>query len=66
MNREVVRELVCAKLNIEDATAELRSILKGGAKREQMIADFETLRDLIGSDGASQRFATDIVNILKR
>ena len=66
MNREVVRELVCAKLNIEDATAELRSILKGGAKREQMIADFDTLRDLIGSDGASQRFATDIVNTLKR
>ena len=66
MNREVVRELVCAKLNIEDATAELRSILKGGAKREQMIADFNALRALIGNEGASQRFATDIVKSLKR
>ena len=65
MNREVVRELVCDKLDIADATAELRSILKGGAKREQMIADFDTLRALIGSEGASQRFATDIVNTLK-
>ena len=66
MNREVVRELVCAKLDIAEATAELRSILKGGAKREQMIADFDALRALIGSEGASQRFATEIVNTLKR
>ena len=66
MNREVVRELVCAKLDIAEATAELCSILKNGAKREQMIADFNALRALIGNEGASQRFATDIVNSLKR
>ena len=66
MNREVVRELVCAKLDMAEATAELCSILKNGAKREQMIADFNALRALIGNEGASQRFATDIVNSLKR
>jgi lipid-A-disaccharide synthase len=65
MNREVVRELVCAKLDIEDAAAELGSILKGGSKRQTMLADFETLSALIGSDGASERFASDIVNTLK-
>ena len=66
MNREVVRELVCAKLDMAEATAELCSILKNGAKREQMITDFNALRALIGNEGASQRFATDIVNSLKR
>ena len=66
MNREVVRELVCAKLDIEDAAAELGSILKGGSKRQTMLADFETLSALIGSDGASERFASDIVNTLKQ
>ncbi len=65
MNREVVRELVCAKLDIEDAAAELSSILKGGSKRQTMLADFKTLSALIGSDGASERFASDIVNTLK-
>ena len=65
MNREVVRELVCAKLDIAEATAELRSILKGGDKREKMLADFAELSALIGSNGASQRFATEIVKTLK-
>ena len=65
MNREVVRELVCAKLDIKDAAAELNSILKGGAKREAMLEDFNTLSALIGSEGASDRFAEDIVKTLK-
>lgn len=65
MNREVVRELVCAKLNIEEATEELRSILNGGTKREKMLADFAELSAIIGDSGASERFAKDIVNSLK-
>ena len=65
MNREVVRELVCAKLDIKDAAVELNSILKGGAKREAMLEDFNTLSALIGSEGASDRFAEDIVKTLK-
>ena len=66
MNREVVRELVCAKLDMAEATAELRSILKGGDKREKMLTDFAELSALIGSNGASQRFATEIVKTLKQ
>ena len=66
MNREVVRELVCDKLDIEDASAELRSILNGGAKRQRMLTDFDTLSTLIGSAGASDRFAEDIVKTLKK
>ena len=66
MNREVVRELVCDKLDIENASAELRSILNGGAKRQRMLTDFDTLSTLIGSAGASDRFAEDIVKTLKK
>lgn len=65
LGREAVRELVCAKLDIDDAAAELRSILKGGSKREKMLSDFAELRELIGGAGASQRFATEIVKTLK-
>ena len=66
MNREVVRELVCDKPDIENASAELRSILNGGAKRQRMLTDFDTLSTLIGSAGASDRFAEDIVKTLKK
>lgn len=61
MGREVVRELVCAKLDPQVAAEELRSILPGGAKRAQMEADFRELQQLIGGEGASERFAKAMV-----
>lgn len=66
LGREAVRELVCAKLSIAEATAELRAILKGGEKHDKMMADFSQLKSLIGDSGASDRFAADIVKSLKR
>ena len=66
LNREAVRELVCAKLDIAEAERELRSILPGGSQRERMLRDFDELREMIGAEGASHRFAKDIVNSLKR
>jgi lipid-A-disaccharide synthase len=44
---------------------ELRSILKGGIKREKMLRDFEELRSIIGGAGASERFAQDIVKTIQ-
>ena len=65
LRREAVRELVKAKLDMEEATKELRSILPGGSERERMLADFEELSTMIGKEGASDRFAEDIVNTLR-
>lgn len=65
LNREAVKELVRAKLNIDEAERELRAILPNGCERERMLNDFDTLRTMIGSDGASMRFAKNIVNTLK-
>ena len=65
LDREAVREIVCAKIDLDSAEAELRSILKGGNKREKMLADFAKLSALIGGEGASQRFAAEIVKTLK-
>ena len=66
LGREAVKELVRAKLNIAEAEEELRVILKGGKERERMLNDFDELRRMIGSEGASQRFAEDIVNSLRQ
>ena len=65
LNREAVRELVCAKLDVDAAERELRSILPGGEERERMLRDFDELREMIGAEGASHRFAKDIVNSLR-
>lgn len=65
LGREAVRELVCANLDIDYAAKELRSILVGGAQRERMLRDFDQLREMIGGEGASDRFAQDIVKSLQ-
>lgn len=65
LGREAVKELVCAHLDISKAVSELRAILPEGCERERMLRDFDQLREMIGSEGASQRFAQDIVNTLK-
>ena len=65
MGREVVREMVVYKPSVAEAEQELRSIMKGGAKREKMLADFDELREIIGGAGASDRFAADIVQTIQ-
>ena len=66
LGREAVRELVCSKLDMEALRDEVAAILEGGAEREKMLRDFEELSQMIGGEGASDRFAKDMVNSLKR
>lgn len=65
LGRESVKELVRANLKMEEATKELRAILPNGAERERMLADFRELSQMIGGEGASARFAKDIVKQLR-
>lgn len=65
LGRECVKELVRANLKMEEATKELRAILPNGKERERMLADFRELSQMIGSEGASARFAKDIVKQLR-
>ncbi len=64
MGREVVREMVTAGLDVDAAEQELRALLPGGAKREKMLADFDILRQMMGEQGASRRFARAMVKEL--
>ena len=66
LQREAVREMVVYHPSVDEAEKELRSILKGGSKREKMLADFYELRTIIGGAGASDRFAADIVTTLQK
>ena len=66
LGRESVKELVRSSLAAEELRNELRAVLRGGTERERMLKDFDELRLMIGSEGASERFAKDMVNSLKR
>jgi lipid-A-disaccharide synthase len=65
MGKEVVKELVQYSLNRKNLYKELKSIVEGGVKRKQMLADYKKLNEIIGPSGASGRTARDMVKCLK-
>jgi lipid-A-disaccharide synthase len=66
MNEEVIRELVQYDLTAKSLIAELRAILPGGEKRDQIISDYETLKLKLGPSGASGRIAWEMVMELRK
>lgn len=66
LGREAVKEIIQSDLDITRAERELRRIVRGGEGRERMLADLAELRTIIGGAGASERFAKDMVDALKR
>ena len=65
MKREVVRELIQHDMTVDNATTELRAIMKGGEKHDKMMKDYAELQAVVGGEGASDRFAARMVAILK-
>ncbi|MFI3293046.1 MAG: lipid-A-disaccharide synthase [Rikenellaceae bacterium] len=66
LGRESVREIVQSSMDPTDAISALNQIVEGGEGRQKMLEDFEELRQIIGEEGASDRFAKKIVNLLKK
>lgn len=64
LGREAVRELLQHHMTMDNAVAELRDILPGGAKHRRLEADYAELRGLIGESGASDRVARRMVESL--
>ena len=60
MDREVVRELIQADLNLKALCAELEKLLADGAARDRMLAEFDALREKLGGPGASARVASSV------
>jgi lipid-A-disaccharide synthase len=65
MEREVVTELIQFLLTEKNLVDELKAIIPGGARRDKMLSDYETLRSKLGPAGASARIASEMVNSLK-
>ena len=61
MDKEIVKELIQKELNTKNLVDELQKILEG-QKREEMLRNFELLREKLGGKGASNHAANIIVN----
>ncbi len=66
VDKEIVQELVASLMTKENVIRCLGDILPGGAKRQQMLDDYEEMNRILGGAGASKRAATEMVNLLKR
>ncbi len=61
MDREIVKELIQKELNTENLVTELQKILEG-QKRDEMLKNYELLREKLGGKGASKNAADIFVN----
>lgn len=66
MNREVVTELKQYDLNSTRLYKEVSLILPGTPQREQMLNDFDKLREVLGGEGASERVGARVVSLLTK
>ena len=65
-NREVVRELVAETFSVDNIRRELEAILPNGAKRQQMLSDYEEVHRLLGDSKAADEAARQMINLLKQ
>ena len=56
-DREVVQELLADRFTVDDIRTELRAILPGGSKRAQMLADYQHITDMLGTESAPDNAA---------
>ncbi len=64
--KEAVRELIASDMTVENVHSELLAVLPGGARRAQMLEDYEQMRSILGESGASRRAAETMVELLKK
>jgi lipid-A-disaccharide synthase len=62
--KEVVIELWQNEVTPENITKEIKKVLNNSAERKQQIADYQKIREVLGSTGASERTGKRIVEIL--
>lgn len=61
MDREVVKELIQKECNPTSIRGELNRLVIGGTKREQMLADYKTMKEILGGGGASKKIAQSVL-----
>lgn len=64
LGREVIKELIQEELTTANLKYELKAILEGGNKRNQVLTNYQALKNKMGEVGASKKAAQLMVNYL--
>jgi lipid-A-disaccharide synthase len=64
MDKEVVKELIQNDLNRVKLKAELKKITDNQSYRENVMADYKTLKQKLGGKGASKKTAKSIIRFM--
>lgn len=62
-DKELVKELIQSELNTKNLIEELSKICSG-ATRDAMLSEYDSLIDLLGGDGASDKIASEMLKTL--
>lgn len=68
-DREVVQELLADRFTVDNIRRELHAILPGGSKRAQMLADYQHITEMLGTESApdnTARLMTEELSKVKR
>jgi len=66
MDSELIKELLGYSLNKRKLIKAFKEIIPGGERREQILENYNQLREKLGPAGASRRVAENMVKELKR
>nr|WP_294908325.1 lipid-A-disaccharide synthase [uncultured Lacibacter sp.] len=61
MDKEVVKELIQHEMNAANLTTELKQLLPGSAKREQVLSDYRQLKEKLQAGGHASSKAAQLV-----
>lgn len=64
MDREVVTELIQNECNAKRVEQELRKVIVGGSYRNEMLKDYELLKEKLGGGGASKKVAQSLLKTI--
>jgi lipid-A-disaccharide synthase len=64
LNKDSVTELIQFELTTKSLKQEFQSVIVGGNKRDQILADYTRLNTMLGSYGVSERIAKQMISIL--
>ncbi len=64
--KEVVRELVADTMTVENMERELRPLLFDEKARQQILDEYDRVIEILGSAGASERAAHQMIALLKK
>ena len=65
-NREVVQELFADRFTVANIRAELHTLLRGGSKREKMLADYRQIQEKLGDTSAPDNAAQLMTKLLSK